>query len=158
MIDWMSDVRFEDSFVVEGGNFRVAGNVSGKIKRILKGIGVNDTIIRRVAIVTYEAEINIVSYARKGEIRISVTPDQVEVQAVDEGPGIEDIELAMQEGWSTATAQVREMGFGAGMGLSNMKKYSDEFEITSVPGQGTTVKMHVFNLEKMIHPEYWLTI
>lgn len=158
MIDWMSDVRYEDSFAVEGGNFRVAGNVSGKIKRILKGIGINDNIIRRVAIVSYESEINIVSYARKGEIKILVTPDRVEVRAIDEGPGIEDIELAMQEGWSTASPQVREMGFGAGMGLSNMKKYSDEFEITSVPGQGTTVKMSVFNLEKMIHPEYWLTI
>lgn len=153
-----AEARFEDSFPVEGGNFRAAGNVSGKIKRILKGLGVNDSIVRRVAIVTYEAEINIVSYARKGQITISVTPDWVQVRAIDEGPGIDDIELAMQEGWSTATPQVREMGFGAGMGLSNMKKYSDFFKIDSKPGHGTCVKMQVFNLEKMLQPEYWLKI
>lgn len=154
----MPETRFEDSFAVAGGDFRVAGNVSGKIKRILKSLGVNDNVVRRVAIITYESEINIVSYARKGQIRVTVTPDMVQIQALDEGPGIEDIELAMQEGWSTATPQVREMGFGAGMGLSNMKKYSDFFELTSQPGEGTCVKMQVFNLEKLIHPEYWLTI
>jgi len=150
--------RFEDSFAVEGGNFRAAGNVSGKIKRILKSIGINDNVVRRVAIVTYEAEINIVSYARKGQIVVSVRPDLVQVEAIDEGPGIEDIELAMQEGWSTATPQVREMGFGAGMGLGNMKKYSDAFHIDSKPGVGTCVKMQVFNLEKMLQPDYWLKI
>ncbi|HRT27383.1 MAG TPA: ATP-binding protein [Syntrophales bacterium] len=137
----MPEERYDGRFDVEGGNFRNAGQVSSKIKNILKDIGCSSDIVRRAAIVTYEAEINIVSYARKGQIHLLAEPDLVRICVDDEGPGIADIELAMQEGYSTAPAFVREMGFGAGMGLANMKKYSNDFEISSVVDVGTQVKM-----------------
>jgi len=110
---------------------------------ILKNLGVEREVVRRAAIVTYESEINIVSYALRGTIRLSVTPEAVCIEAEDEGPGIPDIELAMQEGFSTAPPLVREMGFGAGMGLSNIKKFADSLEITSEVGEGTHVKMRI---------------
>jgi len=135
--------RYDGSFDVEGGNFRNAGQVSSKVKNILKDIGCSTDIVRRAAIVTYEAEINIVSYARRGQIHLLAEPDLVRICVDDEGLGIADIELAMQEGYSTAPAFVREMGFGAGMGLANMKKYSNEFEISSVVDVGTQVKMTI---------------
>ena len=146
-------LRFEKSFGVEGGSFQNAGNVSGQIKSILKDLGVSTDTVRRVAIICYESEINIVSYAKKGTITLSVTDEAVKVEAKDEGPGIPDIELAMKEGYSTATAAVREMGFGAGMGLANMKKYSDHLIITSEVGVGTCVKMMVMNFQKLLHPD-----
>jgi serine/threonine-protein kinase RsbT len=144
---------FEKSFDVEGGSFQNAGNVSGQIKSILKDMGVSTDIVRRVAIVCYESEINIVSYAKKGRITLAVTDEAVRIETKDEGPGIPDIELAMKEGYSTATAAVREMGFGAGMGLANMKKYSDHLIITSEVGVGTCVKMTVMNFQKLLHPD-----
>ncbi len=146
-------LKFEKSFVVEGGNFQNAGNVSGQIKSILKDLGVSTDIVRRVAIVCYESEINIVSYAKKGQITLAVTDESVRIETRDEGPGIPDIELAMKEGYSTASAAVREMGFGAGMGLANMKKYSDHLIITSEMGVGTCVKMTVMNFQKLLHPD-----
>jgi serine/threonine-protein kinase RsbT len=144
---------FEKSFNVEGGSFQNAGNVSGQIKSILKDMGVSTDIVRRVAIVCYESEINIVSYAKKGRITLAVTDEAVKIETRDEGPGIPDIELAMKEGYSTATAAVREMGFGAGMGLANMKKYSDHLIITSEVGVGTCVQMTVMNFQKLLHPD-----
>ena len=108
--------KFEKSFDVEGGSFQNAGNVSGQIKSILKDLGVSTDIVRRVAIICYESEINIVSYAKKGTITLAVTDNAVKIETKDEGPGIPDIDLAMKEGYSTATAAVREMGFGAGHG------------------------------------------
>ncbi|MFB3925527.1 MAG: ATP-binding protein [Syntrophales bacterium] len=141
-----AEIIYEDSFPVEGGSFTNAGHVSSRIKTILKSLGVGNDTVRRASIVTYESEINIVSYARKGTIKIAVTSDSVEIDAVDEGPGIADIEQAMQEGFSTAPPIVREMGFGAGMGLSNMKKYSDVFEINSEVGVGTHVTMKIVSL------------
>jgi anti-sigma regulatory factor (Ser/Thr protein kinase) len=144
---------FEKSFDVEGGSFQNAGNVSGQIKSILKDLGVSTDIVRRVAIVCYESEINIVSYAKKGRITLAVTDEAVKIETKDEGPGIPDIELAMKEGYSTATAAVREMGFGAGMGLANMKKYSDHLVITSEVGVGTCVQMTVMNFQKLLHPD-----
>jgi serine/threonine-protein kinase RsbT len=146
-------LKFEKSFDVEGGSFQNAGNVSGQIKSILKDMGVSTDIVRRVAIVCYESEINIVSYAKKGRITLAVTDEAVRIETKDEGPGIPDIELAMKEGYSTATAAVREMGFGAGMGLANMKKYSDHLIITSEVGVGTCVKMTVMNFQKLLHPD-----
>jgi len=146
-------LNFEKSFEVEGGSFQNAGNVSGQIKGILKDLGVSTDIVRRVAIICYESEINIVSYAKRGTITLSVTDEAVKIESKDEGPGIPDIELAMQEGYSTASAAVREMGFGAGMGLANMKKYSDHLIITSELGVGTCVKMMVMNFQKMLHPD-----
>jgi serine/threonine-protein kinase RsbT len=146
-------MKFEKTFDVEGGSFQNAGNVSGQIKNILKDLGVSTDIVRRVAIVCYESEINIVSYAKKGRITLAVTDEAVKIVTKDEGPGIPDIELAMKEGYSTATAAVREMGFGAGMGLANMKKYSDHLIITSEVGVGTCVQMTVMNFQKLLHPD-----
>jgi anti-sigma regulatory factor (Ser/Thr protein kinase) len=147
-------LKFEKSFDVEGGSFQNAGNVSGQIKSILKELGVSTDIVRRVAIICYESEINIVSYAKKGRITLAVTDEAVKIETKDEGPGIPDIELAMKEGYSTATAAVREMGFGAGMGLANMKKYSDQLMITSEVGVGTCVTMTVMNFQKLLHPDH----
>lgn len=146
-------LNFEKSFEVEGGSFQNAGNVSGQIKGILKDLGVSTDIVRRIAIICYESEINIVSYAKRGTITLSITDEAVKIEAKDEGPGIPDIELAMQEGYSTASAAVREMGFGAGMGLANMKKYSDHLIITSELGVGTNVRMTVMNFQKILHPD-----
>ena len=146
-------LKFEKSFDVEGGSFQNAGNVSGQIKSILKQFGVPADIVRRVAIICYESEINIVSYAKKGTITLSVSDEAVRIVSKDEGPGIPDIELAMKEGYSTATAAVREMGFGAGMGLANMKKYSDHLIITSEVGVGTCVNMVVMDFPKILHPD-----
>lgn len=131
------------SFDVEGGNFDAAGTVSTRIKSLLKQSGLPDDIVRRSAIVSYEAEINVVSYAKKGTIRLTITDKAVEIEVNDEGPGIPDIELAMQQGYSTANHLIREMGFGAGMGLHNIKSYSDKFDIASEVDKGTFLKMVV---------------
>ena len=129
------------SFDVEGGNFNAAGTVSMRIKSILKENGLPADVVRKSAIVSYEAEINIVSYAKKGTINLTVTPKAVEIEVSDEGPGIPDIEQAMEQGYSTANQHIREMGFGAGMGLYNIKSYSDKFEISSEVDKGTLLKM-----------------
>lgn len=129
------------SFDVEGGNFDAAGTVSTRVKSILKENGLPSDVVRRSAIVSYEAEINVVSYAKKGIINLTVTPTAVEIEVNDEGPGIPDIEQAMQQGYSTAGQQIREMGFGAGMGLYNIKSYSDKFDISSEVDKGTFLKM-----------------
>ena len=130
-------------FDIEGGNFNKAGTVSTRIKSILKHRQLPDEIVRRSAIVCYEAEINIVSYAKKVVISLTVIPDKIIIEANDEGPGIPNIELAMQQGYSTANQQIREMGFGAGMGLYNIKTYSDVFDITSEVNKGTFLKMAI---------------
>lgn len=132
---------------MQGGNFDEAGKVASQIKVILKKLGLQADVVRKAALVAYESEINIVSYARKGTINISITPQRVKIETIDEGQGIPDIELAMQEGYSTASAKIREMGFGAGMGLCNIKKYSDVFQIASEVDKGTYLKMiiHVEN-------------
>ncbi|MCX5857267.1 MAG: ATP-binding protein [Deltaproteobacteria bacterium] len=137
---------FESNYTVQGGNFDEAGKVASQIKVILKKLGLQTDVVRKAALVAYESEINIVSYARKGTISISVTPGQVKIETTDEGQGIPDINLAMQEGYSTATSKIREMGFGAGMGLCNIKKFSDYFQITSEIGKGTHLKM-IINIE-----------
>lgn len=132
---------YEGSFAVIGGNFDHAGEVSSGIKSILKRIGLPSDVIRKVSLVAYESEINIVSYARKGMIRLRVVPDSVMIETIDEGPGIPDIDLALQPGYSTATDKIREMGFGAGMGLCNIKSFSDIFHISSEIGKGTCLRM-----------------
>ena len=129
------------SFNIEGGNFNDAGTVSTRIKSILKQKGLPNDVVRRSAIVCYEAEINIVSYARKGTVNLTVTSEAIEIEVIDEGPGIPDIKLAMEQGYSTANQQIREMGFGAGMGLFNIKTYSDIFDISSEVNKGTFLKM-----------------
>jgi serine/threonine-protein kinase RsbT len=134
---------YENSFPVEGGTFKKAGRVSAQVKALLKEMKLPGDIVRRAAIVTYEAEINICSYADHGKIVLHVSPGQVTIEAMDEGPGIPDIELAMQAGYSTATEGIMRMGFGAGMGLGNMKHFSDSFRIISEVGKGTCLKMTI---------------
>ncbi|MGA3208222.1 MAG: ATP-binding protein [Syntrophales bacterium] len=132
---------YEGSFTVVGGNFDNAGEVSTNIKAILKKIGLSKDVIRKAALVAYESEINIVSYARKGMIRLRVVPECIMIEALDEGQGIPDIEQAMQPGFSTASQKIREMGFGAGMGLCNIRSFSDVFHISSEVGKGTHLRM-----------------
>lgn len=134
---------YSGSFNIEGGNFNSAGIVSTSIKSILKKLGIPGDIVRKAAIVSYEAEINVVSYAKKAVVNLMVNPGMVEIEVIDEGPGIPNIDLAMQEGWSTADQRIREMGFGAGMGLCNIKNYSDIFHIDSEVGKGTHLRMMI---------------
>ena len=130
-------------FDICGRDYVNAGKASMAIKGILREIGIQPALIRRVAIASYEAEMNVVLYALKGAMELRVTPGDVHVTVEDEGPGIPDIELAMQEGYSTASDEIREMGFGAGMGLSNIKKNADTFAIHSVVGKGTVLDMTI---------------
>ena len=139
-----TDNQIELKYEIKGGDFGNAGSVSTKIKDMLKEIGIDSSIIRRVAIATYEAEMNVVMYAYHGKLSFSLTPKEIEIIVDDEGPGIEDIELAMQEGYSTATEEMREMGFGAGMGLPNIKRNSDEFEIASEVKKGTRLRIVIY--------------
>jgi len=139
------DIKFVQQYLITGWDFVRAGEASCAIKDTLKRIGISPDVIRRIAIAAYEAEMNVVMYARQGEMRCEIDPDRIKITIADEGPGIENIDLAMQDGFSTATPEMREMGFGAGMGLPNMKRNSDRFKITSKPGRGTRVEM-IFNL------------
>lgn len=120
-----------------------AGKASTEIKSILKQLGINSVTIRRVAIAAYEAEMNVVMYARQATMLFEVTPEQISIIVDDEGPGIPDVSLAMQEGYSTATPEMREMGFGAGLGLPNIKKNSDFFKIESVVDKGTRLEIKI---------------
>jgi serine/threonine-protein kinase RsbT len=136
------DVLYSQEFSILGKDFGNAGTVSTEIKSILKEIGFDPTVIRRAAIASYEAEMNVVMYAKRAVVRLSATPGTIMIEFEDEGQGIADIEMAMQEGFSTATAEMREMGFGAGMGLPNIKKNADDLKIASVVGRGT--KLGIF--------------
>ncbi len=129
---------------IEGNDFMVAGAASNNIKNTLKMLGIASDICRRVAIITYEAEINLVIHAGGGMLKALISEDHVDLVIRDEGPGIADINKAMTEGYSTATEQAREMGFGAGMGLPNIKRNSDTFDIESEVGKGTTLRSTVF--------------
>lgn len=128
-------------FELEGGNFAKAGCASSDIKKVLKQLSIDPKIVKRIVVALYEAEVNIVAHAWRGTVVAQLEPDKITLVLEDQGPGIPDIPLAMQEGYSTASAAVREMGFGAGMGLPNIKKNVDELTITSNVGQGTTVRM-----------------
>jgi len=130
-------------FNISGEDFSLAGEASSNLKKILKQLGVDPEIIRRVAIAMYEGEMNMVIHANGGTTDVTITPDEIRLILRDDGPGIQDIELAMQEGYSTAPDRIREMGFGAGMGLPNIKRYTDELYITSEVGKGTTLEMVV---------------
>jgi anti-sigma regulatory factor (Ser/Thr protein kinase) len=134
-------------FKIKGGDFGKAGRTSTSIKEILKEIGIDPSIVIRASISVYEAEMNVVMYAKKGMVTLNVTPEELHLKLEDEGQGIADIDQAMKEGFSTATHEMREMGFGAGMGLPNIKKNADRFEITSIPGKGTTLDI-IFCLNK----------
>ena len=130
-------------FKVDGDDFTSAGQASVSIKKNLRQLGLPAEIIRRVSIAMYEGEINMVIHAGGGTADVNVTEDCIEIILADKGPGIKDVEQAMQEGFSTATDNIRSLGFGAGMGLPNMKRYTDYMKIDSVPGVGTTITMKV---------------
>lgn len=130
------------NFSVEGGDFAAAGEAASKIKKALRKLGIDAGVIRKIAIAAYEAEMNIVLHARRGRLFLQVNEDKLRVIAEDEGPGIADVNRAMQEGFSTASDLAREMGFGAGMGLPNMKKCSDAITIETLRNRGTKVIMN----------------
>lgn len=130
-----------EEFAVAAKDFVAAGEASGTIKRQLKKLGVDMNIVRRISIASYEAEINLVIHSLGGTMQLLVGEDNITVVASDVGPGIPDIKLAMSEGYSTASDDVRMMGFGAGMGLSNMARNADEFKIESTVGIGTRIEM-----------------
>ena len=130
-------------FDIDGDNFTSAGEASVRIKKLLREMGFTPDVIRRVSVAMYEGEINMVIHADGGTADVNVYCDRIEIILADKGPGISDIELAMQEGYSTAPDTIRSLGFGAGMGLPNMKRYTDDMKITSEVGKGTTVYMTV---------------
>ena len=131
------------NYKVSGTDFLAAGAASSAVKKVLRKLCVDPDVIRKVAIPMYEAEINMVIHANGGEIDVEISSDTIYVKLKDNGPGIEDVNLAMQEGYSTAPDNIRSLGFGAGMGLPNMKRYTDEMKIESEIGRGTTIYMSV---------------
>ena len=134
-------VRFH--FVVDGEDFTSAGQASVQVKKNLRKLGIPPETIRKISIAMYEGEINMVIHAGGGEAEVLVYEDRIEMILTDHGPGIANIEQAMQEGFSTAPDNVRSLGFGAGMGLPNMKRYTDDMKIESVVGEGSTITMVV---------------
>ena len=126
---------------IAGGDFANAGKVASSVKKILRQLNIDQAISKHVVIALYEGEVNVVAHAYSGVVEVEIDESSIRITITDKGPGIADIEKAMEEGYSTATPQVREMGFGAGMGLSNMKKNSDSMKITSTPGGGTVVEL-----------------
>ncbi len=137
----MSSIKLR--YDVDGTDFVSCGKASEDVKRTLKNIGMPPDVIRRVAIAMYEGEVNMVIHADGGVAEVEIFEDRIEIRLIDTGKGIADIDKAMQEGYSTATEDIRELGFGAGMGLPNMKKYSDEMRIDSKVGEGTTVYLTI---------------
>lgn len=135
----MDKIKLE--FKTIGGDFINAGTASSQVKKVMKQIGISPQIIKRTVIALYEAEVNIVAHAEEGTITACVFEDRIELNLVDKGPGIADISKAMEAGFSTASVEVRNMGFGAGMGLPNIKKNADTFEIESEVGVGTKLKI-----------------
>ncbi len=131
------------SYNVDGSDFTVAGEASRNLKKVLAQLGIDPQIARKATIAMYEGEINMVIHANGGVIDVEISPEEIHMFLRDRGPGIKNIDLAMTEGYSTATDQVRELGFGAGMGLPNMRKYTDYINIDTKVGVGTTVEMIV---------------
>ena len=129
---------------VSADDFTRAGAASGDVKRVLKQLGASPATTRNVAVAMYEGEINMVIHAGGGEIDVEITEDAIQMVLTDHGPGIENVELAMKEGYSTAPDNIRSLGFGAGMGLPNIKKYSDEFQLDTEVGVGTTLTLKVY--------------
>ena len=135
----------EQYYKIDKDDFSMAGEASSSVKRTLTKLGVEPSIIKRVAIAMYEAEINAFIHGGGGEALADISDERIRITVKDEGKGIPDLNLAMQEGWSTADEEVRKMGFGAGMGLPNMKRYSDEMRIETEIGKGTTVYMTILS-------------
>ncbi|MDD2513211.1 MAG: ATP-binding protein [Proteiniphilum sp.] len=128
---------------IQGGDFSAAGGASSEVKKTLKQFNISPFVLRKIAVALYEAEMNVVVHAWHGIMRVDIRPDRVSVVIEDKGPGIADIPRAMEEGFSTATDEVRQMGFGAGMGLPNIRKNSDEMVLTSTPGVGTRLALTI---------------
>jgi serine/threonine-protein kinase RsbT len=135
----MGQELLKKTYPVHGRNFDKAGEAATEIKQLLKELGLDAALIHRAVVVAFEAEMNVVMYASEGTVTLVLTDDDIQLEVADRGPGIADIALAMTEGYSTATNEMREMGFGFGMGLPNIKKNSDVFHIDSVLNTGTTV-------------------
>ena len=130
---------------VDGNNFTSAGEASVQVKRMLRQMGFHPDLIRRISVAMYEGEINMVIHANGGDADVYVDDESIRIVLKDTGPGIKDVEQAMQEGYSTAPDNVRALGFGAGMGLPNMKRFTDTFKLDTVVGQGTTIELGFFN-------------
>jgi len=139
-----NNIILSHEFSVDGNDFTNAGMASTEVKAVLKKIGLDPVLIRRVAISTYESEMNVVMHAKRGTVKLSVTPKFIQVIIEDVGKGIPDIKMAMQEGYTTATEEMRAMGFGSGMGLPNIKKNSDELDLSSEVGKGTCLRLKFF--------------
>ena len=142
--------NIELHYDIPGGDYTRAGEASAQLKQVLRRLGLSPAIIRKVAIAMYEGEINMVIHADGGAIDVKIDSVCVALELRDTGPGIDDIEQAMKEGFSTATEEVRSMGFGAGMGLANMRKHTDYMKIESAPGTGTVVYMKIAISEEPI--------
>jgi anti-sigma regulatory factor (Ser/Thr protein kinase) len=139
----MAAELLRENFALQGRNFDKAGEVSSEIKVILRDLGIDATTVRRLVIVAFEGEMNVVMYADRGTLTLVLTDEDIRLEIVDQGPGIPDIDLAMQPGYSTASDEMREMGFGFGMGLPNIKKNSDRFRISSRVGRGTRLEITI---------------
>ena len=140
----MADSCVKLHYTVAGDDFTFAGEASSAVKKVLRQLGFSSEIIRRVAVAMYECEINMVIHADGGYIDVEITPEKIRMVHTDTGPGIKDIKKAMEKGFSTANEEVRQLGFGAGMGLPNMERYTDEMKITTELGKGTVVDMTVY--------------
>jgi serine/threonine-protein kinase RsbT len=137
----LDEPQLRKSFKIKARDFVRAGEVSLQVQRILKNIGFEEDLVRRVAICAYESEMNLVLHGGDGDLMLTVHSENIVLDVTDNGPGIDDIELALQEGYSTATSEQREMGFGAGMGLPNIEKNADSLEVSSEKGAGTNLKI-----------------
>jgi len=144
MAEAEESTRFHETFHIEGGNFMSAGAISSRVKKILKEAGFPGQIIRRTSIAAFEAEMNVICYANQGDLSLFIAPNFLKVVVEDEGVGIPDVDLAMKEGYSTANEKIRELGFGAGMGLSNIKRNTDEMVLTSQFKQGTHLEFVIY--------------
>jgi serine/threonine-protein kinase RsbT len=142
MVHEKQDVLLCSEYRIRGGDFNRAGDVSTDIKARLKKIGFDPALVRRVAIASFEAEMNVIMHARRADVRMEVTPKSIAIEFCDEGQGIPDIELAMQEGYSTSTPAMRRLGYGAGMGLPTIKRNADRFLLNSSVGEGTQVNLY----------------
>jgi anti-sigma regulatory factor (Ser/Thr protein kinase) len=137
------EILYSETFSIRGNDYEHGGSVAARVKAILKQLGVPPEAIRRLSIANFEAEMNVIMYADEATLELQVLPAEIRVILSDRGQGIPDIELAMREGFSTATPEMRQRGFGAGLGLPNIRRNSDEFELTSTVGEGTTLRYTV---------------
>ena len=139
----MPDELLSRSFEVHGRDFEKAGEASTEIKTLLKSLEIDPGVIRRTVVIAFEAEMNVVMYADEGTVTFVLTDEDIGIEVADRGPGIPDLDLALEEGWSTATDEMREMGFGFGMGLPNIRRNSDQFSVKSQVGEGTVVSSRI---------------